>query len=201
MAVFCGPQPISRQYIALINCRNAVKDVLESSLSHPLFLRLAWSDAATYDTSISLKNWPHCGGVNGSVISEYELSLPGNAGLSKAVALLQDVKLKYSTVSWADIIQMAGALAVELTGGPVIDMIYGRLDAGSEYSSKVVCYLFVFMIMILVIPQFASLPTFQHPYPEGAQTAESHIRNIFYRMGFTNKEIVALCGAHTIGAT
>lgn len=31
-------------------------------------------------------------------------------------------------VSWADLIQMGGALGVELAGGPKIDMIYGRQD-------------------------------------------------------------------------
>ncbi len=43
------------------------------------------------------------------------------------------------------------------------------------------------------------LPSFGYPFSDGAQSAESHLRNIFYRMGFTNKEIVALSGAHTIG--
>ena len=64
-----------------------------------------------------------------SVISEKELGHAGNAGLSKAVALLRDIKSNHSTISWADLIQMAGALAVELTGGGKIDMKYGRLDA------------------------------------------------------------------------
>jgi hypothetical protein len=36
------------------------------------------------------------------------------------------------------------------------------------------------------------------PFPDGAPTADGHIRNIFYRMGFNNKELVALCGAHTL---
>lgn len=62
-----------------------------------------------------------------------------NAGLSKATALLGDVKRRHPTVSWADLIQMAGALAVELTGGPNVDMRYGREDA-KDYTAKVRIY-------------------------------------------------------------
>ena len=71
------------------------------------------------------------------MVTEKELSFGCNAGLSKDKALLQDVKSKHPMVSWADIIQMAGALSVELTGGPKIDMRYGREDA-LEYTAKVV---------------------------------------------------------------
>ena len=47
--------------------------------------------------------------------------------------------MKYDTVSWADLIQMGGALAVELSGGPVVDMVYGRKDCkeGEGYVIKV----------------------------------------------------------------
>ena len=34
--------------------------------------------------------------------------------------------------------------------------------------------------------------------PDAAQGA-SHVRDIFYRMGFTDREIVALAGAHAVG--
>ena len=61
-------------------------------------------------------------------------------GLSRAVVLLQSIKHKFPRISWSDLIQMAGALAVEQTGGPAIDMIYGREDASSvipDYAEKV----------------------------------------------------------------
>jgi catalase (peroxidase I) len=73
---------------------------------------------------------------NFSIIQEKELGFGCNAGLSKATALLQDVKANHATISWADIIQMAGALAVELTGGPAVDMRYGREDA-LDYTARV----------------------------------------------------------------
>lgn len=34
--------------------------------------------------------------------------------------------------------------------------------------------------------------------PDAAQGAE-HLRQVFYRQGFTDREIVALSGAHTLG--
>jgi L-ascorbate peroxidase len=37
------------------------------------------------------------------------------------------------------------------------------------------------------------------PFEDGAPDANTHIRNVFYRLGFSNTEIVALCGAHTLG--
>jgi len=38
-----------------------------------------------------------------------------------------------------------------------------------------------------------------NPFP-GAADPQTHLRNIFHRMGFDDAEIVALSGAHTIGA-
>ena len=37
------------------------------------------------------------------------------------------------------------------------------------------------------------------PYPDKAKDAAHHLRNVFHRMGFTDQEIVALSGAHTLG--
>lgn len=37
------------------------------------------------------------------------------------------------------------------------------------------------------------------PYPRGELSPEMHLRNFFYRLGLNNQDIVALCGAHTIG--
>jgi L-ascorbate peroxidase len=154
-------------------------------------LRLAFSDAGTFDKNI--REWPAMGGANGSIRFEGELSQSVNAGLSKAIALLQPVKTRNPTVSWADLIQMAGAKAVEIAGGPRIPMKYGRVDATIEkdhnrtkHSSMGIC-------------QAAKLPCANPPYPDGSHSAEFHIRNVFYRMGFSSREVVALCGAHTIG--
>jgi L-ascorbate peroxidase len=49
-----------------------------------------------------------------------------------AVEMLQPIKDQVPNVSWADLMQMASALAVEDAGGPKIDMRYGREDCPTE---------------------------------------------------------------------
>jgi len=166
-----------------LECRKELKMMIDNKNSHPILLRLAWSDAGTYDHTV--KAWPQQGGANGSIRFEGELDKSGNVGLSKAIALLEPVKERYPIVSWADLIQMAGAVAVEISGGPAIDMVYGRVDTQEKDEIKTYAQ--------------AELPRPLWPYPDGAPSAQVHIRNTFYRMGWTNREIVALCGAHTLG--
>lgn len=185
--------------------------MIKTSNCNPIMLRLAWSDAVTYDSAV--KRWPHCGGVNGSIRSDSELHLPANAGLSKAISLLGPLKKRFPAVSWADLIQMAGVAAVYLAGGPLIRLDYGRLDApqshllaeekrlsaaassssnrrkkhsgGSEGSAE--------------SHRGPMLPCPFPPYPDGAPSADVHLRNVFYRLGLNNRDTVALCGAHTLG--
>jgi catalase (peroxidase I) len=110
-------------------CHHDLTQIIIKNDCNPILLRLAWSDAASYDHSI--RHWPDCGGVNGSIHYDYELAHPSNAGLSKAIEILKPLKKKYHYVSWADLIQMGGVLAVELAGGPRLSdkMLYGRIDA------------------------------------------------------------------------
>jgi hypothetical protein len=70
--------------------------------------------------------------LTGSVRFKEELSLRENGGLSKGIVILSRIKKRHPLVSWADLIHMAGALAVELAGGPKIDMLYGRMDSPRE---------------------------------------------------------------------
>ena len=67
-------------------------------------------------------------GANGSIRFEPEINHGANAGLNKAVNYLKKFKKKYPGLSWADIIQMASATAIECAGGPKIPMRYGRVD-------------------------------------------------------------------------
>ena len=145
----------------------------------------------TYDKNIS--TWPICGGCNGSIRQENENQQSVNKGLEKAIALLLPIKLKYSSISWADLIQMAGANAIKLCGGPDIRLKYGRLDIPKDYFKTEKSNL------MFSISQSKKLPCNFFPYPDGSHTPEFHIRNVFFRLGFSSREIVALCGAHTIG--
>jgi hypothetical protein len=49
-------------------------------------------------------------------------------GLQAAVDLIEPIKQRHPSVSYADLYQMASAVAVELAGGPKIPMRYGRQD-------------------------------------------------------------------------
>mmetsp|Transcript_2141 Transcript_2141/g.4930 ORF Transcript_2141/g.4930 Transcript_2141/m.4930 type:complete len:356 (+) Transcript_2141:88-1155(+) len=168
-----------------------LKTFINKNNAGPILIRIAWHDSGTFDQRI--KSWPECGGANGAIIHEPEMSFGANAGLTKARAYLKEFKDKYPAVSWADLIQMASATAVECMGGPKIDMKYGRVDVPGPEAC---------------VPgdsregfkTHAGLPDAMPPFGCGAKDAATHLRNVFSKkMGFTDKDIVALSGAHTVG--
>jgi adenylate cyclase len=99
----------------------AMNDVVNLQKA-PLFVRLAFHDAATYSES------SQTGGANGSIRLPGELAREENKGLSAAIEVLKPVKAQFPDVSWADIIALAGALSIQRTGGPVIPLPMGRTD-------------------------------------------------------------------------
>ncbi|KAJ4964437.1 hypothetical protein NE237_024376 [Protea cynaroides] len=129
-------------------------------------LRLAWHDAGTYDVKTNT------GGPNGSIRNEEEFLHGSNNGLKIALDFCEEVKAKYPKITYADLYQLAGVVAVEVTGGPTIDFVPGRKDS-------------------LVSPKEGRLPN--------ANKGVSHLRDVFYRMGLNEKDIVALSGGHTLG--
>jgi len=79
-------------------------------------VRLGWHDAGTYDKNII--EWPKCSGANGSLRFEVELKHWANADLVNALKLIQPIKDKFSSVTYADLFQLASAIAIEETGVP-----------------------------------------------------------------------------------
>ena len=145
-------------------------------------MRLAWHDSGTYDKRVSA--WPACGGANGSIRFEVELGHGANAGLVKGITTyLMPIHTRHPAVSWADLIQLGSATAVAHAGGPRIAMRYGRVDVPTAAQC----------------PPEGRLPDAMPPFGDGAPDAASHLRAVFYRMGFNDAEIVALSGAHTLG--
>jgi L-ascorbate peroxidase len=189
----------------LQNLQKELTALIEKTSCNPIMLRLAWSDAVTYD--VAIKEWPFCGGVNGTIRFDAELNRDANAGLSKAISLLTPIKRKYGNISWADAIQMAAVVGIKVAGGPDINLTYGREDAlydvfdveaavknatNTQQLRNVSSIAFKHM-------QCPVYPSAVPPYPDGAPTADVHIRNVFYRLGLNNRETVALCGGHTLG--
>lgn len=106
-----------------------------------------------------------------------------NAGLPGGLSLLQPVKDAVPEMSWADLLQLGSAVAIEVAGGPHIPLRLGRVEAATEAECT---------------PD-GRLPAAAGPFADGSATPADHLRRVFHRMGLTDQDIVALSGAHTLG--
>eukprot|EP00190_Bangiopsis_sp_CCMP1999_P007649 CAMPEP_0198725284 /NCGR_PEP_ID=MMETSP1475-20131203/2613_1 /TAXON_ID= ORGANISM="Unidentified sp., Strain CCMP1999" /NCGR_SAMPLE_ID=MMETSP1475 /ASSEMBLY_ACC=CAM_ASM_001111 /LENGTH=254 /DNA_ID=CAMNT_0044487031 /DNA_START=168 /DNA_END=935 /DNA_ORIENTATION=+ len=97
-----------------------------------------------------------------------------NKGLDWAMDKLEPLKKKFPDISYADLYQYASVVAIEHAGGPKIPFHLGRKDATPDDCTP------------------------DGRLPDGDKGV-SHLRDIFYRMGFNDEEIVVLSGAHTLG--
>uniref|UniRef100_A0A7N0U6W4 L-ascorbate peroxidase n=1 Tax=Kalanchoe fedtschenkoi TaxID=63787 RepID=A0A7N0U6W4_KALFE len=158
---------VDTEYLKQIDkARRDLRALIAQRNCAPIMLRLAWHDAGTYDCKTKT------GGPNGSIRNEEEYSHGANNGLKIALDFCEEVKSKYPKITYADLYQLAGVVAVEVTGGPSIDFVPGRKD--SKVSTK------------------------EGRLPDAKQ-GSSHLKDVFYRMGLSDKDIVALSGAHTLG--
>ena len=178
----------------------------------PFFIRMAWHSAGTYRTGDGR------GGANSGQQRFAPLnSWPDNANLDKARRLLWPVKQKYGqNLSWADLMILAGNVAIESMGGPIFGFGGGRADTyepekdvywgteenwvgkgaktrivdGTAFEDPLAA---VQMGLIYVNPEG----------PDGSPDPWASARDIrmtFARMGMNDEETLALtAGGHTFG--
>jgi len=177
----------------------------------PLFIRMAWHSAGTYRI--------HDGRGGGSTGSQRFAPLnswPDNTNLDKARRLIWPIKQKYGKkISWADLLILAGNVALEsmgfktfgFAGGrediwePMEDIYWGsekewlddkRYSGDRELENPLAA---VQMGLIYVNPQGPN----GNPDP---LLAAHDIRETFKRMAMNDEETVALiAGGHTFGKT
>jgi len=176
----------------------------------PLFIRMAWHSAGTY------RVFDGRGGAGrGSQRFAPENSWPDNVNLDKARRLLWPIKKKYGNkISWADLIVLAGNVALESMGFKTIGFGAGRVDIWEPEEDANWGPESVWLADErhpggeLLKPLAADHMGLIYVNPEGpggepnALKAAAHIRESFRRMAMNDEETVALIvGGHTFGKT
>lgn len=164
----------------------------------PLLIRFAWHCCGTYDRHSDT------GGSNGGTMRfEAEQKDPENAGLGKAIKLLEPIVQKYGHVlSTADIYILAGYVSIEASGGPHIRFRHGRKDFTMEEAIKIHGPTGCPFGSGKENPNGSRLPSAdlgpEEEAPKGCPMHQkeaktiAHIRAVFDRLGFDDNETVAL---------
>ena len=174
----------------------------------PFFIRMAWHSAGVY------RIFDGRGGASGGQQRFEPLnSWPDNVNLDKARRLLWPVKQKYGAkLSWADLMVLAGNVALEEMGFKTIGFAGGRED---DWEAEIVNWGPEKEFLgdarhnekgQLAKPLAAVQMGLIYVNPEGPGgnpdplAAAQHIREAFSRMAMNDEETVALiAGGHTFG--
>lgn len=174
-----------------------------------LFIRMAWHSAGTYRSADG-----RGGGGHGNQRFAPLNSWPDNINIDKARRLLWPVKQKYGTsISWADLMILAGNCALESMGLKTFGFAGGRIDIWEPEADihwgRETSWLTDERHNEqgdLEQPLSATEMGLIYVNPEGPEgnpdplASAREVRDTFSRMGMNNEETVALvAGGHTFG--
>ncbi|SCV01765.1 LAMI_0G13564g1_1 [Lachancea mirantina] len=137
----------------------------------PVLVRLAWHSSGTFD-----RNDNSGGSFGGTYRFKKEMNDPSNKGLQNAFDFLRPIHEQFPWISSGDLYTLGGVTAVQEMMGPKIPWRSGRVDQPEN-----------------TVPDNGRLPD--------ASQGASYVRNLFDRLGFGDRETVALIGAHALGKT
>ncbi|KAK7988323.1 Rpb7-binding seb1 [Apiospora arundinis] len=166
----------------------------------PFFMRMTWHSAGTYRAMDG-----RGGGGMGQQRFAPLNSWPDNVNLDKARRLLEPVKRKYgSSISWSDLILMAGNVGMESMGFPTIGFAGGRPDTWQSDESV---YWGGETKWLTDDVRYGGSKdvlnrTLEEPLAAVVLGLIYDIRETFGRMGMNDEETVALiAGGHSFGKT
>ena len=176
----------------------------------PFFIRMAWHSAGTYRTGDGRGGAGH-GNQRFAPVNSW----PDNVNLDKARRLLWPIKQKYGNkISWADLIILAGNVAMESMGFKTFGFAGGREDI---WSPEIDVYWGNETKWLENKARFTGERDLENPLaavqmgliyvnPEGPDgqpdtlASGRDVRETFARMAMNDEETVALtCGGHTFG--
>lgn len=188
----CKTNDLSR-WTTLVRLRIGKELDQDQTLAGPL-IRLAFHDATTLERGPNYvfdKSKTTTGGPNGSIRFEIQGRYE-NRALQRPLHVLENIMAEYKCqkdgVSFADIVALGGAVAVEHAGGPHIPIRMGRIDSKEAD------------------PQYLRVPF--HKTTERSRVDRTMpspaldsvgLRLYFGRLGLSEEEFIALSGAHGLG--
>lgn len=125
--------PSPAQLANFDSVKRDVRDVLDMSSTDPVDFVFA-----AYQSANSFRITDYRGGANGATIMHSpQKDWPSNAGVEATIASLTSIKNKYgASLSWADLIVLAGSTALESRGGEHVPFCGVRTDASSALSDE-----------------------------------------------------------------